>query len=421
MRGRDRAPSRTGRTLRRRPALLARFDRYIAARIFVPLVATITVAAMLLLLDRMLRLFDFVIREGGPVGVVWRMLANLLPEYLGLGIPLGLMLGILLAFRRLALSSELDAMRAAGISYDRMLRVPYLFALAAALVNLAIVGFVQPLARYSYEELRYELRSGALGASIRVGEFTRLGPRTTLRVEGSARDGRDLSGLFVRTETKAGTITITAARGAFLATDDPDVILLRLAEGVLVQDAPGFTAPRVLGFAGHTLPIDLPRMGDFRARGERDLELTLPELVRVGGDPDTADTARDTSISATQRRIVQVVIMAVLPLLAVALAVPPKRSTSALGVFVSIILLVSFHKLSEYAERVGGTGLIDPVWGQWVPFILFSALCVWLYATLAYRPGGEPIGGLERGFAAIAARVARLVSRPTAPARAPAA
>ena len=54
---------------------------------------------MLLVLDKMLRLFDFVAAEGGPVSVVWRMLANLIPEYLSLGIPIGLLLGILLAFR----------------------------------------------------------------------------------------------------------------------------------------------------------------------------------------------------------------------------------------------------------------------------------------------------------------------------------
>ena len=80
---------------------------------------------MLLILDRMLRLFDFVVSEGGPVTVVWRMLANLIPEYLGLAIPVGLTLGILLAFRKLALSSELDTLRAVGLGYGRLLRVPY--------------------------------------------------------------------------------------------------------------------------------------------------------------------------------------------------------------------------------------------------------------------------------------------------------
>ena len=95
--------------------LLTRVDRYLARLIALPLLSTLTIAAMLLLLDRMLRLFDFVMNEGGPVSVVWRMLGNLLPEYLSLGIPIGVMLGILLAFRGLAASSELDALRAVGI------------------------------------------------------------------------------------------------------------------------------------------------------------------------------------------------------------------------------------------------------------------------------------------------------------------
>jgi lipopolysaccharide export system permease protein len=126
-------------------------DRYIARLVIVPLLGTLTIAAMLLLLDRMRRLFDFVTAEGGPISVVWRMLANLMPEYLSLGIPIGLILGILLAFRKLAISSELDIFRAVGQGYGRLLRVPYIFAVFLAFVNFAIVGFVQPYARYLYE------------------------------------------------------------------------------------------------------------------------------------------------------------------------------------------------------------------------------------------------------------------------------
>ena len=107
-------------------------DRYMARLIAVPLFSTLIIAAMLLILDRIRRLFDFVATEGGPVSVVWRMLANLLPEYLGLGIPIGLMLGVLLAFRRLAANSELDVLRGVGMSYNRLLRVPFYYAIVLA-------------------------------------------------------------------------------------------------------------------------------------------------------------------------------------------------------------------------------------------------------------------------------------------------
>ena len=373
-----------------------------------PLLSSLVIAAMLLVLDRMLRLFDFVASEGGPVSIVWQMLANLLPEYLSLGIPIGVLLGILLAFRKLALSSELDVLQAVGQGYWRLLRVPFLYAMFFAVLNLMIVGFVQPSARYAYERLRFELRSGALGASIKVGEFTKLGKNMTLRIESSSEEGRNLSGIFVMAREKGGrSLAVTAERGTFMATDDPDTIILRLSNGTLTHNAPDFRVPRVLSFSAHDLPIDLPKIESFRGRGQADRELTLPELVAVGTDTDSTVTLRNESWSQFNFRIVQVAIMLLLPLLAVALAVPPKRSTSAIGVFISIIAVVTYYKVSEYATGMGELGKINPFLALWVPFLLFAALIIWMFRTLAYVPGGQPISGVDR----LAGKVTVLVKR----------
>lgn len=372
-------------------------DRYIARLIAVPLLATLAIAAMLLVLDKMLRLFDFVASEGGPVSVVWKMLANMIPEYMSLGIPIGLTLGILLAFRKLAISSELDIFRAVGLGYGRLLRVPYLYAIALALLNLGIVGFLQPYTRYAYEGLRYELRSGALGASIKVGEFTKLGRRMTMRIEESRDGGRDLSGIFVMAEGKDGkSLAVTAERGRFMATDDPNTIIFRLSNGVLVHNAPGFKTPRVLSFVGHDLPIDLPQMENFRSRGGKDRELTMPELAIIANKDATPAKIRSEYRAEFHFRLVEVATMFLLPLLAVALAVPPKRSASALGVFLSIVLLVTQHKINEYAAAIAALGRIDPIIALWVPFLAFAALVWWMYHTLAHKPGGQPIAALER-------------------------
>lgn len=378
--------------------ILSATDRYIAKLIAVPLLSTLVIAAMLLVLDKMLRLFDFVAAEGGPVSVVWRMLANMIPEYLSLGIPIGLMLGILLAFRQLALSSELDVFRAIGMSYGRLLRVPYMYAVALALLNLGIVGFLQPYARYAYEGLRFELRSGALGASIKVGEFTTLGKRMTLRIEESRKKGTDLHGIFVRVLGKDGqTLAVTAASGTFLATDDPDVIIFRLRNGVLVNNAPKYTAPRILSFSSHDLPIDLPQIERFRGRGDADQELTLPELVRVGKQTKEGELRNEVRANF-HFRIVEVAMMLLLPLAALAFAIPPKRSTSALGVFLAIVFIVTYHKVNEYGEGVGSLGKIDPLIALWLPFLGFAALILWMYHVVAHRPGGQPISALEYAF-----------------------
>ena len=393
-------------------AIGKQIDRYLARLIFVPLLGTFVLAAMLLLLDRMLKLFDFVVSEGGPVAIVFRMLANLLPEYMGLAIPMGLTLGVLLAFRKLALSSELDSLRGVGLSYGRLLRVPYIYAIVLMCLNFFIVGYVQPRSQYAYQSLRYELSSGALGAQIKVGEFTDLGRRMALRVERSERGGTDLHGVFLYLAQRDGrTVTATAARGTFLATDDPDTILLRLADGRLVHDAPSYRVPRVLSFTQQDIPIDLPTIEQFRGRGDGTKELTITELLARGADPGVPQRLRNAAMANFYFRMVEVLMMLIVPLFSVALAVPPKRSTSGLGIFLAVTFVVTYHKVNQSMEAVGARGTIDPLIAVGAPFLLFGALMVWMYWTLAHKPGGQPIGALERVFAKVSRRVKKLFRR----------
>jgi lipopolysaccharide export system permease protein len=390
-------------------------DRYLARSIAVPLVGSLILAAMLLVLDKMLRLFQYVVDAGGPVSVVWRMLANLLPEYLSLGIPIGLMLGILLAFRKLALSSELDALRGIGVGYGRLLRVPFAYAIPLALINLAIVGYLEPYSEYRYENLRFDLKSGALGAAIKVGEFNRLGKHLTLRIDRSENKGTQLYGIFVQTEDGKGmTAAATAEQGKFLSTDDPDVIVFRLTKGRLVQDSPKFATPRALAFETYTLPISLPMIDQFRRRGgSESVELYLHELWRTGyGGGAATEHQRLEAQAHLNFRLVEVFMMFMLPFLAIALAVPPKRSTSGLGIFVAILIVVAYHKVNQYGQQAGASGRINPIVALWVPLVFLSALIWWMYHVLAHRPGGQPIGALERFFARTAKFARGLVPKP---------
>src|SRR3546814_8730341 len=76
-------------------------------------------------------------------------------------------------------------------------------------------------------------------------------------------------GIFVRGDQRDGQrVSATAARGQFLATDDPNTIILRLSQGVLIHESPKFSVPRVLTFDNHDLPIPLPKIEAFRLRGE---------------------------------------------------------------------------------------------------------------------------------------------------------
>jgi len=299
-------------------------------------------------------------------------------------------------------------MRGIGIGYGRLLRIPYAYAIPLAAINLAIVGYVEPTTHYRYEGLRFDLKSGALGAAIKVGEFNQLGKHLTLRIDRSEREGTQLHGIFVQNEDSKGmTVAATAEQGRFLATDDPDKILFRLTKGRLVQDSPKFSTPRTLAFDSYDLPVSLPVIGQFRGRaaGETD-ELYLHELWRMGYGGGAQTRAQRIAAEAHFNfRMVEVVMMFMLPLLAISLAIPPKRSSSALGIFVSILIVVAYHKVNQYADQAASHGRLDPTFGLWIPLVILSVLIVWMYHVLAHRPGGQPIGALEWFFARIARRI----------------
>jgi lipopolysaccharide export system permease protein len=167
----------------------------------------------------------------------------------------------------------------------------------------------------------------------------------------------------------------------------------------------------VLSFSRHDLPIDLPAIERFRARGGMEREYILPELMRIGWSDSASRELRNETRASLNFRLVEVFMMLLLPLLAVALAVPPKRSTSPLGVFVSIIMVVAYHKINEYGQAAGAQGRFSPELILWGPFALFAALILWMYWRVAYVPGGQPIGALEKFFATLGKRITALWKR----------
>jgi lipopolysaccharide export system permease protein len=242
-----------------------------------------------------------------------------------------------------------------------------------------------------------------------VGEFNRLG-RLTLRIDRSEKEGTQLHGIFVQLDDRSGvTVAATAEHGRFLSTDDPDTILFRLEQGRLIQDSPKFSTPRTLSFASYDLPIKLPAVDKFRGRGNKLDELTMPELFRQGHLRPVSAEDRRAAQANFHFRVVEILSMLLLPLLAVALAIPPKRSSSALGIFIGIIIVVAYHKINQYGEQMGSNGRLDPVLALWLPFLFLAGMIGWMYHVIAHKPGGQPIGALERFFTSIAKFLRRLV------------
>ncbi|PQA88107.1 hypothetical protein CW354_07220 [Marinicaulis flavus] len=357
-------------------------DRYILRAVATPLILALCVAGMLLLMEHMLRLFDFVLAEQGPVDVVWRMLANLVPHYFGLALPLGAFLGIMLAFRNLSMSSELDALSSSGASFGRLMRPVYMLIVLLMALDFLLVAYVQPFARYKYQEIRFDVTSGALGIKIPAGEFVEISDGVTIRLGEINAETREARDIYLEREASDGGKTIITARyGSISTTPEISSLLLKLQDGRQVFINALGDKIDTLDSDSFDLELDLPAIGVFRDRGGDEREATINEIVRyLRAEPPTAELYSDYK-AGLHWRILHPLTFLVLPILGVAMGVTGRRRASNLKPVVGVAILIVYHEiLEEWGMVVAAKGELSPLVSMWGVFFIFVLLSAFLYS-----------------------------------------
>jgi lipopolysaccharide export system permease protein len=344
-------------------------DRYLLRAIAAPFAVTLGVFMCLLLLIRMADLLNYVIAEGGSAVTLAELLAYLVPQYLTLALPVGLLAGVILGFRRLALDGEWDAMLAGGVSTLRLLRAPGLFAFAVSVLVFLVSGFLQPLALYHYEKLKFELEHGSGGLSVAAGEFKQIGDGLVIRARESRRGGMDLRGVFISIRDKTGSVVVAAARARL----EPGKAILE--EGRLIRLG---GKPETASFRTYEIPIIMPQGPAFRGRGNHERELLVPELLR--GDNRVEEKAASAGLA---RRAAQTVSVLLLPLVGMGLARPPSRKKGGEGLFIGLSLYLVYNELSLFGERLGFSGQAPSIAVQAALFLLFAGVAVALFTRVA--------------------------------------
>src|SRR5688572_2872667 len=97
------------------------------------------------------------VSRGADLNTVVRAFLYILPSIFSVTIPMAFLLGVLLAFGRMASDSEIVALRASGVSPLRLLRPVLSLSLAAALVTFHVYAILGPAANQAYREIIFAL------------------------------------------------------------------------------------------------------------------------------------------------------------------------------------------------------------------------------------------------------------------------
>ena len=166
-------------------------------------------------------------------GVGWwtivHVLALLLPQALGVTIPISLLLGLLIGLGRLSADREFVALQACGISIFRVLRPVAGLAIVACVVTGYVMIEALPNANQAFREIAFNVTASRAESDVKPRVFSRPIRTTscTSRTRFPAGGWRDV---FVADSTRPDETSVYLAEGGRMIVDREQRVVELLLE-----------------------------------------------------------------------------------------------------------------------------------------------------------------------------------------------
>ncbi len=312
------------------------------------------VLLLILLTNQFARVLGDVAKGKLPKDAAFDVIGLSAAQYLTVVVPIGLFLSIMLALGRLYRDSEMPAMMACRVGPSGIYRplMWLLLPLALGVAWLSIEG--APRALTAVDRIGAEARREADLTSIEPGRFTTFGPDQAVVYGERVTPEGEMENVFMQRQVESGLIEVViAARGEQVDSEDTDTRLLVLHDGRRYEGVPGTTRFRVVEFAEHGIPYQLPSLDtpDPRPRA-----MAFSELVT---------SSELEHIAETQWRLGIPLSTIILAMLAVPLSRSQPRAGRygriAIGLLVFIIYLNMLSAAKAWIEQA----TISPSLGLW--------------------------------------------------------
>jgi len=369
---------------------LSLIDRYMLKRVCWPLAGAIVIGMAALLLERLIRLLDLFANRGGPLTLILKMLGNLVPHYLAIAMPAAFFVGILYATLRLSNDSELDVMRASGLSLRRLAAPMLVMAVVLTVASAIILGFLQPYTRYAYRALVYIVTETSWNSAIERGAFFSGFGGKTILIGDIADGGRTLKKIFIQeTDEKGNNIALSAQTGEL--TNDPKTfsLTLILRDGIRVDSKPDGTGGKASTFGESSLPLEVVAPEPFRARGGES-ELSFLELIRARVEK-WPSVGQDDVLAEINYRIVRTLTVLFLPFLAIPMGLTSRRQPTSVRIIAGIAILIVYYQALQFGKDMAENGRLSSFVALWIPFLALTLGSMYLFYVANSRLNQDPL------------------------------
>jgi LPS export ABC transporter permease LptG/LPS export ABC transporter permease LptF len=354
--------------------------------------------SFILMLEAISRLMGILVSRGADLATIFRIFLNLVPSVLAMTVPMSFLLGVLLAFGRMAADSEVVALRASGLSVGRLLRPVVLLSLLATGLTYYITAFALPHANQRYREEFFALVVSKARSGIQPGVFTDdlLPPGMMLYVSDiPAGSGRWHDVFLYDTPTSETPRVILAEEGEPVFDYETRTAHLRFERGVIHSfnkiDPRRYEQQR---FSAFEKPLDWDELFPRQtiSRGDREMEpvdlLQKAADLRALGEPPEKVAPW---VVEWHKRFAIPAACVVFGLLGLGLSLGAKREARSAAFGLSVAVIFVYYVFIRLGEQAGDTGMMPPVLAMWSANVILGGLGIALLVLNHREAAFDPL------------------------------
>ena len=346
--------------------MLRILDRYVLREVIAPFLLALLVLTFALEIPPIINQGEELIAKGASWGIVVRVLATLIPQSLGITIPMALLVGILIALGRLSGDREIVALEACGVSLGRLLRPLLLLALLATAATTYIMIVALPAANQAFREITFKLIMTRAESEVKPRVFFDDFPNKVIYVR-DVTPGVGWSDVVVADNVAPDDPKLyLAKRGRLLLDQTKRTVQLVLEDGtshsVKLQEPEKYQLVR---FAQTVISIDpdsvFPRAGPVKG----DPEMTIAELKARMADLMSQNLYPHNQIMAWQKKYSIPAACLVFMLVALGMGVSNRRDGRMASFVLGIGVVFVYWMLMYFSEAIAKAEVL-PRWFAWV-------------------------------------------------------
>ncbi|MDO5563125.1 MAG: LptF/LptG family permease [Synergistaceae bacterium] len=348
-------------------------DKFILKELMGPFFFGIMSFTIILVAGSLLfQIADLVIQRGVSMGVVIRLFIYYLPKIMAYTIPMSCLLAALLGFGKLSANSEIVALKSAGLSFQRIVRpviiATFIISIAAFFINETIVPVSE---RAAANVMMYEVFKESpplFKEKIFLKEEGGGVLKRVIYIDKMRISDGNMEEIVVQ-EFDDGRLAriISAKSGKWIYGS------WWIEKGNVFEVNKEGAVDLLFKFDRQALTLNMDPDQVSNASQKPD-QMTIPELFNaIKLDERSGSNTAKLWMIFHLRLSVPWACM-VLALVGAALGSRPQRSSSSVGLGLSVIIVFVYYVILSFTQSLGDAGYLPPVIAAWIANVIFLVI-----------------------------------------------